>query len=203
MTKLLLALIGLISFSSYAFELKVGDLVLQPRNCWSCSLIEAQENSIYSHMAMVIQTEPIVKVIDALGSVKVSTLAEFNLGTEKNQKLSIRRFKDPKAVQFIKQYEAQFVEYYLSAFDGLDYDHDFIWDNVDQYGREKIYCSELITKLLSNFLGIQLPLKIMKFDRNRDEWIKYFGNKLPPDGKWGNAPADFEKSNLFYEVGKI
>ena len=60
----------------------------------------------------------------------------------------------------------------------------------------------MVTKLLSGFMGIELPMKRMKFDINRDQWIQYFhGN--PPDGKWGNAPASFEKSELFYEVGEL
>jgi hypothetical protein len=42
----------------------------------------------------------------------------------------------------------------------------------------------------------------MKFDINRDGWLKFFqGN--PPDDEWGNSPAIFERSDLFYEVGEI
>lgn len=202
MNKLLLIFLGLLSLQSWAFEIKVGDIILQPRDCWSCSLIEIQENSIYSHMGMVIQVHPEIKVIDALGTVKISSLDAFNSGTQKNQKLSFRRFRDERAVEYIHEYKKAFVEFYLMHFNNLKYDHDFIWDNRDEDGNEKLYCSEMITKLLTGFLPVELPIKRMKFDRNRDEWIKYFrGN--PPDGKWGNAPADFEKSDLFYEVGQL
>jgi hypothetical protein len=141
-------------------------------------------------------------VVDALGTVKISELADFDKGTEKNQKISVRRFRNERAVEFIQTNKENFVNYYLSNFDGLDYDHDFIWNNFDENGNEKLYCSEMITKFLLGFLKIELPMKRMKFDINRDQWIKYFqGN--PPDGKWGNAPADFEKSALFYEVGEL
>lgn len=153
-------------------------------------------------MGMVIEVAPTVKVIDALGSVKVSELSAFNMGTQKDQKMSVRRFRNEHAVNFIQKNKDIFVLYYLNNFDGLKYDHDFIWNNFDENGNEKLYCSEMVTKLLSGFLGIELPMKKMKFDINRDQWIKYFrGN--PPDGKWGNAPADFEKSDLFYEVGEL
>lgn len=202
MNKLFLIVLGLLSFHSFAFELKVGDILLQPRDCWSCSLIEAQEGSIYSHMGMVIEVAPLVKVIDALGSVKVSELSAFNLGTQKDQKMSVRRFRNEHAVEFIQKNKDRFVLFYLNNFDGLKYDHDFIWNNFDENGNEKLYCSEMVTKLLSGFLGIELPMKRMKFDKNRDEWIKYFRGD-PPDGKWGNAPADYEKSDLFYEVGEL
>jgi len=195
-------LLVLVPFSVFGLELKVGDILLQPRDCWSCSLIEAQENSIYSHMAMVIQTAPELKVIDALGTVKVSTFSEFDKGTQKNQNVSVRRFRNDDIVSYIQNNESAFVAYYLDNFDGLQYDHDFIWNNFDENGYEKLYCSEMVTKLLSGFLRIELPMKKMKFDKNRDQWIKYFrGN--PPDGKWGNAPADYEKSELFYEVGEL
>ena len=202
MKKLLSILLCLLSFQSLAFELKVGDILLQPRDCWSCSLIEAQEDSIYSHMAMVIEVGETVKVVDALGTVKISDFAVFDKGTQKDQNISVRRFVNERAVEFIQTNKEQFVQYYLSNFDGLKYDHDFIWNNFDENGNEKLYCSEMVTKMLSGFLRIELPMKRMKFDINRDQWIKYFqGN--PPDGKWGNAPASFEKSDLFYEVGEL
>lgn len=51
-------------------------------------------------------------------------------------------------------------------------------------------------------MGVEVGTRKMKFDKNRDEWIKYFrGN--PPDGKIGNSPAVFEQSELFHEVGEL
>lgn len=151
---------------------------------------------------MVIQTSPELKVIDALGTVKVSLFSEFDKGTQKNQKISVRRFRNDDIVSHIENNESAFVSYYYDNFDGLQYDHDFIWNNFDENGYEKLYCSEMVTKLLSGFLRIELPMKKMKFDKNRDLWIQYFRG-TPPDGKWGNAPADYEKSELFYEVGEL
>jgi hypothetical protein len=202
MNKLILIIFGLLPLQVWGLELKIGDIILQPRDCWSCSLIEAQEGTIYSHMSLVIQVRPVVKVVDALGVVKISDLSFFNQGTQKNQKMSVRRFLNENAVQFLQIHAQEFTNYYLSHFDGLKYDHEFLWNNVDENGNQRLYCSELITKLLSGFLNVELPVKRMKFDRNREDWIRYFqGN--PPDGKWGNAPADFEKSELFYEVGEL
>lgn len=183
-------------------ELKVGDVLLQPLNCWSCSLIEAQEGSIYSHMGIVIETTPTVKVAEALGQVRVLSLQEFNARTERGQRLSVRRLKNHVLVWQLQTRKHEFQRFFHEEFDGLFYDDYFIWNNLDQYGREKLYCSEMVTKFLNAFLGINIPTKIMKYDINRDLWIQYFqGN--PPDGKPGNAPADFEKSWLFYEVGQI
>jgi hypothetical protein len=153
-------------------------------------------------MGMVIETKPEIKVAEALGSVRTILLKDFNARTEKGQKLSVLRFRNKKDVSFIQNRKKILLKIFNKDFSGLKYDHDFLWDNVDEKKNEKLYCSEMVAKLLMQFMNIELPVKRMKFDKNRKFWIQYFhGN--PPDGMWGNAPADFEKSKLFYEVGKL
>ena len=202
MMKLTLAFVLILPFTAQALELKVGDILLQPLNCWTCKLIEEQENSIYSHMAMVIETEPTVKVIESLGAVRVTTLQEFNARTKKAHKLSVRRFRNDRVLQYIQDNKEQLVHDFTVKFEGLKFDSEFLWDNFSDDGNEKLYCSEMITKLLGGFLNIKLPIKRMKYDKNRELWIQHFrGN--PPDGRWGNAPADYEKSDLFYAVGEL
>lgn len=202
MKNLILLLVLSLPMNLGALELKVGDILLQPRSCWSCTLIEEQENSIYSHIGMVIEVNPEVKVIDALGTVKMQSYDAFNFGTEKGQKISVRRLVREDAVQYLQDNKKRFLQYYQDMFDGLKYDHDFLWNNLDENGYEKMYCSEMLTKLLQGFMGIEVGTRRMKFDKNRDQWIKYFqGN--PPDGKIGNSPAVFEESHQFYEVGEL
>ena len=202
MKNLFLAIILTFPFSLWALELKVGDVLLQPRSCWSCTLIEEQEGSIYSHIGMVIAVEPELKVIDALGTVKMQSFEAFDSGTEKGQKISVRRLVREDAVEFLQDHKEKFLQYYRVMFDGLKYDHDFLWNNFDENGDEKMYCSEMLTKLLQGFMGIEVGTRRMKFDKNREQWIKYFRG-LPPDGKIGNSPAVFEQSHLFYEVGEL
>lgn len=202
MIKTLLALVFLIPFPSFALELKVGDILLQPLHCWTCMLIEQQENSIYSHMGLVIQTKPKVVVVEAIGKVRTTSLEEFKARTKKNHLLSVRRFKDERVVQYLQDHRQELVQEFSLNYHGLEYDADFLWDNLSQDGQEKLYCSEMITKLLEGFLKIPLPIKKMNYTKNRELWIQYFKGS-PPDGKWGNAPADFEKSKLFYEVGEL
>lgn len=202
MKKFVFLILALLPLKLFALELKVGDVLLQPLDCWSCSLIEAQENSIYSHMGMVIQTTPEVVVVEALGTVRTIPFTKFNERTEKGQKLSVRRLRSDEAVEYLQQNKTGFKKYFSDNFEGLLYDHDFLWNNLDDNGYEKMYCSEMVTKYLRGFLGIEVKLKEMKFDINRDAWIRYFkGN--PPDGKIGNSPASFENSDLFYEVGEL
>lgn len=153
-------------------------------------------------MGIVIETKPTIRVMDSLGKVKVESFDSFNGGTSKTRPIAVYRFRNPEIVEALENRKAELQTYYYENFDGLKYDHDFLWNNFDENGSEKLYCSEVVTKLLQGFLGLELPMKIMKFDKNRDEWIKYFRG-LPPDGKWGNAPADFAKSELLYEVGEL
>lgn len=201
MNKILLSILLILPFQVFGLEIKVGDIFLQPRQCWSCSLIEEQEETIYSHIGMVIQLSPL-KVIDALGTVRISEFEVFNSGTEKGQKISVRRFRDHHLVTHLQENKEDFFNYFQEQFAGLKYDHDFLWNNKDENGHELLYCSEMISKLLSGFLNVELPLKRMNFDKNPDEWGKYF-RRSPPQGEWGNSPADYERSNLFYEVGEL
>lgn len=193
----LLTLLILVTFSTpnaFGLNLKTGDIILQPLNCWSCFLIEAQEKSIYSHMGMYLKINNEDYVLEALGEVRIVSLEEFMAKTERGESLLVRRMKD------IKFDEQDLIEKSNSLL-GHEYDADFIWDNYDENGLEKLYCSELIYKVFENYYT-GLPIKRMKYDIYREHWIRYF-NGLPPDGKWGNAPADFEKSNLFYDVGYL
>lgn len=203
MVKLIFSLLALLSFRvASAVELKVGDILLQPMNCWSCTLIEAEEGSIYSHMGIVVKTKPEVMIAEALGKVRLISLPAFLARTEKNQKVSVRRIDNENAVKHFQNYRMQFLILFQNWFDNHEYDSDFLWDNVGTNGEEKFYCSEMITKLLKAFIGLDFPVKKMHFNVNRDMWIQYFRG-TPPDGKWGNAPGDFEKSEWFYEVGEL
>lgn len=197
---ILLALFPLVGKTSV--ELKVGDVLLQPLKCWTCSLIEAEEGSIYSHMGLVLEVHPEVKVAESLGSVKLIPLKEFLQKTESGQRVSVRRFKEKKMQSLVLKNERELIQHYYSKYDGLQYDSEFLWDNFDEHGNEKLYCSEMITKLLMDVFKIELPMKRMRYVIKREEWIQYFRG-LPPDGKWGNSPADFEKSPLFVEIGEL
>lgn len=202
MKNLICGLLGLIlTFSVYARPvLKVGDVLLQPTACWSCSLIEAEEETIYSHIGVVLSLNPLL-VAEALGKVRAVSFEEFNIKTEKGQKIGVLRLRNEKAVaQFEKNYDLWLERY--QEFDGLPYDKEFRWNNFDDEGREKFYCSELVSKLYQAFLGIETPIKRMHFNKNREAWVKYFKGNVP-DGEWGNSPGDFERSHLFYFVGEL
>lgn len=195
---LLLALISLSTWAAPA--LRVGDLLLQPLNCWACNLIEAEENSIYSHLAVVVSERPYM-VAEAFGPVKVVPIGQFLSKTENGQKVGVLRFKDRHVLEQFNYRRGEFKKH-LATFEGKPFDKMFLWNNFDDRGNELYYCSEFVTKLLEPFLQIKLPLKRMHFNVNRSHWETYFGGKVP-DGEWGNSPADFHRSSDFDFLGEL
>lgn len=193
----------LFSLTSWAsVELKVGDILLQPLKCWSCSLIEAEEETIYSHVGIVVAVKPEIIVAEALGKVKTLPFKTFHARTRTGGKLSVQRLVSDEAVEHLQNNQPAFFEMYMNWFHGAKYDHQFLWNNLDENGVESFYCSEMVTKLIQGFLGIELPTKEMHFERNRDQWMRFFKG-TPPDGMRGNSPGDLERSDKLYEVGEI
>jgi hypothetical protein len=205
MTKLLALLFLLVSLVTHAQTapvLKVGDVLLQPLNCWACSLIEAEEETIFSHIGIVLAVEPEVLIGEAFGTVRKIGLAEFNAKTERGQKLLVIRFRNDDLSDDIHNAASAFMKMFDDEFLGAKYDHDFRWNNFDESGDEKFYCSEMVSKLFQAFVHVETPIKRMHFQRNRDNWTTYFRGNIP-DNEWGNSPGDFERSELFYHVGEL
>ncbi len=188
---------------SLAPTLRVGDVLLQPLYCWSCALIEAEENSIYSHMGIVVQVSPEILVAESWLEVKVSPLREFMKKTEKGQAIRILRFQNERITKDFEKGQLRLMKIFKEEFVGKKYDEDFRWNNFDAKGDEVFYCSELVSKLIQAFAGIEGPIKRMVFNVNRDHWVRYFQGRPLPIGEWGNSPADYEKSELFYFFGEL
>lgn len=202
MKKALLLLTFLVTTNLWAkTELMVGDILLQPLDCMACDLIEEEEDTIYSHMGIVISINPVM-VADSRRKVEVQTLKDFNSITEKGQSIRVLRFQNDKVVKHLTENAKYFRSLFASDFDGLPYDHEFLWNNLNPDGTQKLYCSEMVAKLLQAFLGIDPIVKRMHFTQNRDQWERYFQGNVP-DGQWGNSPGDFERSDLFYTVGDL
>jgi len=197
--QLIITLLGLAYIQQARAQLKQGDIILQPLNCWACNLIEAEEKSIFSHMGIVLKTDPVVLIAESFGSTRVVTFKEFNSKTEKNQRIKVIRFKDESIVELFSREKNDLFEFYYKYFNGLPYDSEFRWDNIDEDGKERLYCSEFVSKLLFMGIGYVAPTKPMHFLENRQYWLKYFQGKVP-DGENGNSPADFERSSIFEEV---
>lgn len=183
-------------------QLRPGDILLQPLKCWACALIEAEEETIYSHMGIVLSVHPQVVIAEALGSVRKVSLTEFLSRTEKGQKTKLIRFQNSNLSAYFQKNSLALTTLFNENFDGSAYDPQFLWNNFDPLGREKLYCSEMISKLIQYFVRIETPIKRMHFQKNRDHWTTYFSGNVPDD-MWGNSPADFDRSELFYAVGEL
>ena len=205
MNKCFLILSLLISLTAGAQntpQLRPGDVLLQPLKCWACALIEAEEDSIYSHMGVVLTVTPEILVAEALGTVKKVTLKEFLAKTELGQKTKLLRFRNDQLTALFQANSRLFLKMFNDEFEGATYDSEFLWNNLDLAGKEKLYCSEMISKLFQYFVGIETPIKQMHFRKNREHWLAYFQGNIPDD-RWGNSPADFDRSELFYSVGEL
>ena len=193
----LLLLFSIFSNDSRALNLKNGDLILEAIPCHLCSLIEAEEKSVYSHMGVLVNDGGTWKVMEAWGKVSLTPLAEFQIRRKKEvPSLILRAIPENKKFPFNPK---RLLDLFREKFAGHNYDTQFLWNNEDAMG-EKLYCSELAAKLINPFLFDGIPTKPMHFIENRSLWIRYFrGN--PPDGEPGLAPSDFERSPLFRKVG--
>ncbi len=193
----------LLSFKLLAkIELRVGDVLLQPLKCSACSLIEAEEETIYSHIGVIISASPEILVAESFGKVRKISLTEFNQKTEPGQKLKVLRFRNDELSDDLQKSADLLMKIFLEEFEGAKYDHDFRWNNFDETGREKFYCSELVSKLFQAVIGIETPIKRMHFQKNRDAWMTYFRGNIPDD-EWGNSPGDFDRSDLFFAMDEI
>lgn len=203
MKKLTILVLALLSFTALGqTRLQVGDILLQPLDCRLCSLIEDEEQSIYSHMGVVVQVQPEILVAEAWFTVRPTPLAEFAKKTERGQRIQILRFRNDRITHDIQKLSGRFFAYFMKEFAGKKYDSAYLWNNFDEYGREMMYCSELVSKLYQGFLGLDMPIKRMHYSRNRELWDIHFKGQTPV-GKWGNSPADYERSDMFYSAGEL
>lgn len=192
-----LLLIPTLSWSN-TLKLEIGDILLQPLQCWSCGLIEQEENTKYAHSGLVVSLQPLL-VAESISEAHAIPYEVFRARNKKGEPLKVMRLKDKKLQAKLKR---GFYQRFERDYKGIKFDPYYLWNNVDQNGRELMYCSEFISKMLEAHLEINMPIKRMQFLKNRDYWFQYFNGRIP-DGEWGNSPADFEKSDLFSHVGYI
>jgi hypothetical protein len=181
--------------SSYAHKLKTGDILLQPLKCWSCSLIEQQESSLYSHIGVYLSIDGKDMVAEAYGRVQIVSLEQFLSKTEPNLKVVAKRHHEFKNLG--DKFISKILEYI-----GNPYDSYFLWDNLIN-GEEAIYCSELLFKAMVPFVSFNdLSTKEMLFDVNPDLWDRFFRGQTPRH-KEGISPEDFNLSSDFFFIEEL
>lgn len=189
--------ISTISISSFGrqSDLKVGDIILQPLKCWSCTLIEQEEHSSYSHIGVVYSNiENKILVAEAYGRVQIISLDKFLSKGDPARKAVVKRLKYKLDLNQKKTFQEK-----IKHWDNHPYDRAFLWHNfVD--GKEALYCSELVFKALKEVYHFSdLEVKVMNFEHNADYWDRYFRGNTPR-GEIGISPEDFNKSSDFIFV---
>lgn len=183
----------------FSSQLKVGDVVLISLNCMQCRYIESETGAPYSHSGIVLQTKPEVLVAQALGSVHVTTLDKFLKPITPKSIVSVMRPLELKKISL----SDKLIKNYYTKFDGLSFDGQYLWDNVDEWGREKIYCSELILKLLNTVLNNSIDPEILIYQKHFDYWDKVFKGNVPHN-EWGNSPASLFRDREHFEyIGQL
>ena len=173
-------------------SLRTGDIILQPLKCWSCTLIEEQEESSFSHIGIVVEIAGELEVAEAYGEVKLVSLNDF-----------LKKSHPEKSNKYIRvtnsPIDSDLLVSSVKKFIGNPYDRAFRWNNFID-GREAIYCSELVYKVLNPQVKFgDLSPKRMLFDINPELWDRYFQGNTPR-GELGISPEDFNESSDFTEL---
>ena len=170
-----------------------GDILLVPMKCYLCQLIEGSTNSIYSHLYIYLGKG---NFAHSLGKVEKVTLDQIrNIVDSSRPSLHLRHY------QWSDGWEEKLNSSFNKEFISLPYDKDFLWDNFDNSGKEKLYCSEFIVKIYEKALGIKLKIFPMDYTFGRDFWQDYFNGNIP-DNLPGVSPGHFEKNSKFIKIRK-
>ena len=185
-------------------KLRSGDVVLLSLRCYLCTMIETEEQSPYSHSGVIVETPQGLMIAEALVGVRLVSVTDFFKRAKtgfpplviRNKELMKRFQTNPSDYDNFKK---RLYQLFVENFAGLEFDHQYRWDNKDDLGRETYYCSEFVAKFLNPFLKNKMNPKPLDFTRNWDYWFKYFHGDVP-QGEWGNSPGDLQRSDLFIHL---
>lgn len=187
-------------------ELRTGDIILVPLNCYVCNAIETETGVAYSHSVIVANTnaDPRMQfVYEAWGIVKKTPLTDIFSRKQKNQSLFVVRPR--QFTQDGSPSEQELQKVFNEEFNELPFDDEYLWTNSDEQGREKLYCSEFALKFINRFLREKISAAPMDFSRNWEFWNKYYAQfgMTPPSGQLGASPATLFNSTLVNKLGEL
>lgn len=192
-----------ITFNTYALvqsELKSGDVILISLNCYECRMIESETDSKFSHSGIVLfDEENKLKVGQSIGKIALFDLNIFLKNVTKGSKIAVYRSYELNNQNVSS---AKMLKVFKEKYEGIIFDKNYLWNNLDQNGKELLYCSEFIAKFLDNFLEEKtIPLP-MSYKKHYDYWFNYFKGHVP-EGELGNSPVEFTRDSRFYFAGNL
>jgi hypothetical protein len=185
---------------------RAGDILLVPLNCYVCNAIESETGTPYSHAVVVSNTtsDPEKRfVYEAWGELKKTSYREILQRKQKNQALflmrpsSFRTGQTPSEIQLRQNFEKNFA--------GLSFDDEYLWNNTDENGKEKIYCTEFVIKYINSFIRRPIKPQPMGFEKNLEFWKKYYQQfgMTPPTGQIGASPATLYENPELLRLGEL
>ena len=186
-----------------ALELQNGDVLLISFNCNECRVIESETNSSFSHSGIVIKNEAHqIRIGQSLGHVALYPMDQFLKNKTPGSTVSVYR---PKEFLELKSHnndllEQDMLSYFNSVFKDAPFDSKYLWNNFDEKGRERLYCSEFVAKFIDHFLETSTVLFPLTYKKNEAFWFQYFQGMIP-EGELGNSPSSFSHDDRFVFVG--
>ncbi len=174
----ILILLSLFSLSTTAApQWKDGDIIFQISQSSQCKAIQAATKSQYAHVGIMFQKDYKWYVLEAVGPVVYTPLAEWIARGERGHYV-VKRLKNTDvltltALECMKQQGQSYL--------GLPYDLTFEWSD------KRMYCSELVWKLYKDCAKIEVGAlkKLRDFDITHPLVVakikERYGNNIPLD----------------------
>ncbi|MGZ5243136.1 MAG: YiiX family permuted papain-like enzyme [Bacteroidia bacterium] len=175
---------------------KEGDILFQSSESRQSKAIELATHSQFSHVAMLVEKDGKLVVVEALQPVKYTPIETW-ISQGKNSKYTQCRLKNADKV--LTAEVKQKMRKLAKANIGKDYDLYFEWSD------EKMYCSELVWKIYKEAAGIEIGniRKFKEYDFSHPEVKKQlkerYGNNIPSEEKIV-SPEDIYKSDKLVKV---
>ncbi|MDB6080145.1 MAG: putative peptidoglycan peptidase [Akkermansiaceae bacterium] len=178
------------------YALKPGDIVFQVSKTTQGVAVQQATGSPYTHCGVIFDDHGTLKVLEAVGPVKVTPVKEFVAASDPGT-FCAKRLKNPISPEAFAKGSA-----WAASQLGKSYDTGFQWSD------DRIYCSELVWKAYAA-AGVQLckprPFKSYDLKQPAVKQIvaKRYGSidKLPLD-ELAVAPGDLANSPLLADVAK-
>ncbi|MDR2093353.1 MAG: YiiX family permuted papain-like enzyme [Azoarcus sp.] len=174
-----------------------GDIIFQSSLSSQSKAIELATHSRYSHCGIVLKIGKQFYVYEAVGPVRYLPLQEW-IALGKGGRYALKRLKNADTIL-----TAEAIGKIRKAgeyFKGKPYDSTFGW------GDERIYCSELVHKIYSRALGLEVGKirRLGDFDLThpsvREELRERYGENIPLNEPVV-SPQDVFESDLLVSVG--